>query len=68
MLCLEKNIDVSYLLCFPPYDKDERWKEFNFIKDDVLFSMQLGFKSRLFDYDTHIEEKKPEKNEVITWV
>ena len=68
VLCLEKNIDVSYLLCFPPYDKDERWKEFDFIKDDVLFSMQLGFKSRLFDYDTHIEEKKPEKNEVITWV
>jgi hypothetical protein len=67
-LCLESNIDVSYLLCFPLYNEDKRWKQLDFIKDDVLFSMQLGFKSELFTYETHIGEKKPEKNEVITWI
>jgi hypothetical protein len=67
-LCLEKNIDVSYLLCFPDYEQDERWKEFHFIKDPVLFSMQLGYKSKIFTYKTDIGEEKPKKTDVLNWV
>ena len=67
-LCLENNIDTSYLLCFPPKKENENWKKLSFIEDEVLFSMQLGYKSKLFEYDRHIEETKPNKNEIITWI
>ena len=66
-LCLEKNIDVSYTLCFPPYDnnKKEVWKKLSFIEDPVLFSMQLGYRTGLINYN---KEKKPNIDEVINWV
>jgi hypothetical protein len=66
-LCLEKNIDVSYTLCFPPYDnnKKEVWKKLSFIEDPVLFSMQLGYRTGLINYN---KEKKPNIDEVINWL
>ena len=65
-LCLEKNIDVSYQLCFPEYShKKEVWKKLPFIEDPVLFIMQLGYKTGLTNYNV---EKKPNINEVINWI
>jgi hypothetical protein len=67
-LCLEHNIDISYILCFPSRNRNKDWEKLSFIEDEPLFSMQLGFKSKLFEYDRHIEETKPSKDEVITWI
>ena len=67
-LCLENNIDVSYLLCFPTKEQDKRWYEFDFLDDEILFSMQLGYKSNKFTRNKNKEETKPEKNEIINWL
>lgn len=67
-LCLENNIDVSYLLCFPTKEQDKRWYEFDFLDDEILFSMQLGYKSNKFTRNKNKEEIKPEKNEIINWL
>ena len=67
-LVLEKNMDVSYTGCFPSYnDNKELWKKLPFIEDDVIFSMQFGY--RFSDYSfKQKKEKKPDINEVISWV
>lgn len=65
-LCLEKNINVSYTLCFPDYEKNkDLWKKLSFIKDPVLFSMQLGYRTGLVNYN---KEKKPLIDDVISWI
>ena len=65
-LCLEKNINVSYTLCFPDYEKNkDLWKKLSFIKDPVLFSMQLGYRTGLVDNN---KEKKPLIDDVISWI
>lgn len=65
-LCLEKNIDVSYTLCFPDYEKyKDLWKKLSFIKDPVLFMMQLGYKTGLVNNN---KEKKPPIDDVINWL
>ena len=64
-LCLEKNIDVSYTLCFPQYESNkEVWKKLSFIEDPVLFSMQLGYRTGA----TRSPEKKPTISDVINWL
>ena len=64
-LCLEKNIDVSYTLCFPHYeDNKEAWKKLSFIEDPVLFSMQLGYTTG----KTRPSEEKPSISDVINWI
>jgi hypothetical protein len=67
-LALEKDMDVSYTGCLPPYEKNkELWKKLPFIKDIVVFSMQFGY--RFSDYSFKLrKEKKPKINEVINWV
>ena len=66
-LCIEKDINISYLLCFPSQLEDKRWdKEFRFLqKQPVLFSMQLGYKAVPPIPEAH---KKPDVDEIIKWV
>lgn len=68
MLALEKNMDVSYTGCFPPYEeKPELWKKLPFIQDSVIFSMQFGY--RFSDYSfNRKKEEKPKIEEVINWI
>ena len=68
LLCLENNIDVSYLLCFPSKVEDKRYNEFDFLDDELLFSMQLGYKSNKYTRFKNKLETKPDKNEVINWI
>lgn len=68
ILCLENNIDISYILCFSPRKDATDWKKLDFLNEDVLFSMQLGYKSKLFKYERKEDEIKPKKNEIINWL
>ena len=67
-LVLEKNMDVSYTLCFPDYEKNrDLWKKLPFIDDTVIFSMQFGY--RFSDYSfNETKEKKQDIKDVINWV
>lgn len=70
MLCLDKKIDVSYLLCYPDWDNDKEknpWTKLDFITDPVLFSMQIGY-CKLKDKEKPLDEYKPDKDEIINWV
>ena len=69
-LCMEKDFQVSYLLCFSTWKEDDPlWKEFDFIKDPVVFSMQIGYKSKNMTVDEFKKyEQKPNKDEVINWI
>jgi hypothetical protein len=68
-LCLEKNIDVSYLLCF---DGDKN--TLSFTDDNMIFSMQLGYKKQISpekmpDYlKKPTGEYKPDVNDIINWL
>ena len=67
-LCLEKDLHVSYLLCFPTFRPEkEGWQKINFLKDPLLFSMQIGHKLNN-RYKKPIDEYKPEKSDVINWI
>ena len=67
-LCLEKELHVSYLLCFPTFRPEkEGWQKINFLKDPLLFSMQIGHKLNN-RYKKPIDEHKPEKSDVINWI
>ena len=69
-LCMEKDFQVSYLLCFTDWKEDDQlWKELDFIKDPVMFSMQIGYKSKNMTVDEFKKyEQKPNKDEVINWI
>lgn len=69
-LCMEKDFQVSYLLCFPDWEEnDSLWKELDFIKDPVVFSMQIGYESQNMTItDNKTFEQKPQKEEIINWI
>ena len=74
------NIDVqrkitfghNYGVCDPKryknFDKDVAIEIGMFSNDEILFSMQLGYKSNKFTRNKNKEETKPEKNEIINWL
>jgi len=67
-LCMEKDLQVSYLLCYPDWNNgDKKWEKLDFLKDPLLFSMQIGYEYGVV-YGKSKNEYKPEKNEVINWL
>jgi len=56
-LCLENNIDVSYLKCFP--SQPDNW---SFINEIVLFAMSAGYRVKT---NHHYGETKPDWNDVV---
>ena len=58
-LCLENNIDVSYLKCFN--DNPNDW---SFINEVPLFVMCAGYR-QFSDSERHILETKPDLNDVV---
>lgn len=58
-LCLENNIDVSYLKCFN--DDPNNW---SFINEKPLFVMCAGYR-KFTNSERHILETKPDWNEVV---
>ena len=71
-LCLEKGLDVSYILCLSN-NNDERWKDekLKFIDDEIMFAMALGYKhtnqDNPFWRDKKHNEYKPEIKDIINW-
>jgi hypothetical protein len=66
-LCLENDIDVSYLLCFPNGEKSRP----SFLNEKFIFSMQLGYeteKNVRSKYTKDIQEYKPNILEIIEWL
>lgn len=67
-LVLEKGMDVSYLGCFPDYEKNkDLWKTLPFINDIVIFSMQFGYKNKTH-FTAKKKVKKPHINDIINWI
>jgi hypothetical protein len=67
-LALEKDIDVSYTLCFPPFKNNEKlWSKLSFLDEPPLFSMQIGYRYSNHSFNL-VKENKPERNEVINWI
>ena len=68
-LCLENNIDVSYLLCF-----DGHRDKLSFTDDNMILSMQLGYKKQVSPeempkaFNKPDDEYKPEVNDIISWI
>ena len=66
-LCLENDIDVSYLLCFQKSTNSRP----SFLNDEFLFSMQLGYKTseKIQDkYVKDLDEYKPNILDIIKWL
>ena len=64
-LCMEKNIQVSYLLCYPA--QKEEWYPLTFLDKEVpLFVMTIGYESLL--HKRGKVEDKPMPDEVIKWI
>jgi hypothetical protein len=66
-LCLENNIDVSFLLCF---DKGKKSIP-SFLNEEFIFSMQLGYKTSQGIKDKYIkdlDEYKPNILDIIKWL
>tara|TARA_B100001057_G_scaffold292526_1_gene292607 strand:+ start:1188 stop:1802 length:615 start_codon:yes stop_codon:yes gene_type:complete len=66
-LCMEHDIDVAYLLCF----KNDKENQLYFLDDKLIFSMQLGYRSKESVDEKYIKEPdeyKPEVNEIINWL
>tara|TARA_X000001382_G_scaffold115230_1_gene93888 strand:+ start:68 stop:709 length:642 start_codon:yes stop_codon:yes gene_type:complete len=75
-LCMEHGFDVSYLLCFSEISENknpysEKKPVISFLKDRLLFSMQIGYqktgdlrKKWLKDFD----EYKPDVIEIVEWL
>ena len=57
-LCLENDIDVSYIKCFN--SKSEIW---SFINEKPLFIMGVGYKEEYFEFMK--DETKPDWNDVV---
>ena len=73
VLCLDQNIDVSYMGCFPKWnrknpDSIELWKDLPFVDDDPIVSLQLGYRCKNSKHNRIKGEWKPSKNEIINWV
>jgi hypothetical protein len=73
VLCLEQNIDVSYMGCFPKWNRKEPesitlWKDLPFVDDDPLLSLQLGYRCKNSKHNKIKGEWKPTINEIINWV
>lgn len=65
-LCIENNIDTSYLSTFPKTNEYEHiWKQLPLKGERLLFSMQLGYKSM---ESKNLLYPKPDVGEVIRWV
>tara|TARA_S200002703_G_C3601592_1_gene184719 strand:- start:292 stop:513 length:222 start_codon:yes stop_codon:yes gene_type:complete len=73
---MEHGFDVSYLLCFSEISENknpysEKKPVISFLKDRLLFSMQIGYqktgdlrKKWLKDFD----EYKPDVIEIVEWL
>lgn len=65
-LCIENNIDISYLSTFPKTNGYERfWNMIPLKGERLLFSMQLGYKST---ESKNLLYTKPDIDEVIEWL
>lgn len=68
ILCLEKDIDVSYTLCFARNLK--YWSDFEFIKRKPMLLMTIGkgkyYKENLIDQlGTHTDHHKPNYDRIV---
>jgi len=70
-LALEKEIDVSYMKCFPHWPGGQHcWKELPFVDETPFLTMSLGYRKDK-EQPRHqglVGEDKPEVNEVINWI
>lgn len=69
-LCIENNIDVAYLLCFPSYEEHQNlYNKFSFSKEPIVFSMQLGYKDKTVHPEYRKDRSlKPKIDDVIKWI
>ena len=66
-LCMENKIDVAYLLCFP--NEQEYYNEFPLDGENLIFSMQLGFRDVGVGPDYNKDQsRKPLPTDVIEWL
>ena len=71
-LCMENNVDVSYQLCLPDYDKTKsEWEKLSFMKtlyiiEKTLFCMQLGYEHK--NARKNVSEIKPNVHEVVKFI
>ena len=66
-LCMENNIDVAYLLCFP--NEQEHYNKFPLDGENLIFSMQLGFRDVGVGLDYNKDfSKKPNATKIIEWI
>ena len=70
-LCLEKEIDVSFMKCFPHWPGGQHyWKELPFVDETPFLTMSLGYRKNKQQprHQGLVGEDKPEVNEVINWI
>tara|TARA_B100000287_G_scaffold94251_1_gene86445 strand:- start:3293 stop:3934 length:642 start_codon:yes stop_codon:yes gene_type:complete len=70
-LCLEKEIDVSYMKCFPHWPGGQHyWKELPFVDETPFLTMGLGYRKHKQQprHQGIVGEDRPEVNEVINWI
>ena len=75
-LALESKLSVSYLLCFPDFDRDSKDYEgiLPFLgRDKPIFCMSMGYTFGVKEVDNRFRtpkdlEYKPEIEEVINWI
>ena len=75
-LCMEYGFDVSYLLCFSEISENknpysEKKPVLSFLKDRLLFSMQIGYE-KTSDIGSKFlkdaDEYKPNITEIVEWL
>lgn len=69
-LCMENNLDVSYIKCYPSWTEEDNnpWKNLNFVSDPVLLVMGIGYKHPDNNRKYADTEFKPDYDEVINWI
>ena len=75
-LCMEHGFDVSYLLCFSEISENknpysEKKPVISFLKDRLLFSLQIGYQKSGVIQDKFLkdaDEYKPDITEIVEWL
>ena len=70
-LALEKQIDVSYMKCFPHWPRGQhKWKDLPFVDETPFLTLSLGYRKSPHQprHQGLIGEDKPDIDEGIKWI
>lgn len=63
-LCMENDLDISFLRCFPPWHSD-LWKKLPFVDQFPILGLCIGYKDENKKMHVRPGETKPDFDEVV---